>query len=137
MQRCAKDVEPFDDIFRNFIDETNKYEGWLGKIRVKPESLLNYRLRGITQPYEELLIALENIITDKVTAHSVPKVKNIDTSAPTEICMAAGSDGEEAFEAWYGKASALGEQTVYKGIGAKGGWNGGKGSQLECTEVRR
>ena len=63
-----------------------------------PESLLNYRLRGTTLPYEELLIALENIIIDKVTTHSTSKEKNIDTSAPMEIGMAAGTDGEEAFE---------------------------------------
>ena len=29
----AKDVEQFDDILRNFINETNKYEGRLGNIR--------------------------------------------------------------------------------------------------------
>ena len=29
----AKDVEQFDDILRNFINETNKYEGRFGKIR--------------------------------------------------------------------------------------------------------
>ena len=48
----AEDVEQFDDIFRNFIDETNKYEGRFGKIRdeekilavkkMMPEGLLNY-----------------------------------------------------------------------------------------------
>ena len=29
----AKDVEQFDDILRNFINETSKYEGRIGKIR--------------------------------------------------------------------------------------------------------
>ena len=29
----AEDVEQFDDILRNFIDETNKYEGSFGKLR--------------------------------------------------------------------------------------------------------
>ena len=72
----AEDVEQLDDILRNFINETNKYEGRFGKnpdegkiLAVKklmPESLLNCRLRGTTLPHEELLIALENIITDKV-----------------------------------------------------------------------
>ena len=76
----AKDVEQFDDILRNFINETNRYEGRLGKIRdeentlaVKKlmlESLLNYRFRGTALPHEELLLALENIIIiDKVTTH--------------------------------------------------------------------
>ena len=104
----AKDVEQFDDILRNFIKETNKYEGRFGKIReeemllavkrLMPESLLNCRFRGTTVPYEELLIALENIIIDKVTRHSVSKVKKFYTSASREIGMAAGADGEEAFE---------------------------------------
>ena len=53
--------------------------------RLMPESLLNYRLHGTTLPYEELLIALEIIIIDKVTTHSLSKVKKIDTSAPMEI----------------------------------------------------
>ena len=29
----AKDVEQFDDILRNFINETHKYEGRFGKTR--------------------------------------------------------------------------------------------------------
>ena len=41
--------------------------------------------------------------------------------------MAAGTDGEETFEEGYGKTSELAVQAVYKGTGAKGGWNGGKG----------
>ena len=54
-------------------------------------------------PYEESLIALENIITDKVTTHPAPKVKKIGTSLPMEIGMAAGGNGEETFEEGYGK----------------------------------
>ena len=92
-----------------------------------PESLLKYRFRGSKLPYEELLIALENIIKDKVMTHPAPKVKKIDTSEPLEVGMAAGTDGEEAFEEGYGKSSELAVQTVYKGIEFKGGWNGGKG----------
>ena len=52
------------------------------------EGLLNYRFRGTTLPCEELLIALENIIIDKVTTHSVSKVKKMATSAPMEIGIA-------------------------------------------------
>ena len=80
-------MEQFDDILRNFINETNMYEGRFWKIRdeekapavekLTPESLLNYRFRGTTLPYEELLTALENIIIDKVTTHSGSKVKNL------------------------------------------------------------
>ena len=47
------------------------------------ESLLNYRFRGTT--FEELLVALDNIIIDKAATHSASKVKKIDTSAPMEI----------------------------------------------------
>ena len=83
----AEDVEQLDDVLRNFINETDKYAGRFGKIRdeektlavkrLMPESLLNYRFRGTTSPYEELLIALENIIIDKVTTHSASKAKQI------------------------------------------------------------
>ena len=64
------------------------------------ESLLNNRFRGTTFPHGELLIALENIIIiiDKFTTHSASKVKKNDTSAPMEIGMAAGADGEETFK---------------------------------------
>ena len=94
----AKDVEQSDDILRNFINEKNKYEGRFGKIRdeektpavrrLMPGSLLNYRFRGVTLPYEELLIALKNIILDKATTHSASEVEKIDTSAPTELDVA-------------------------------------------------
>ena len=98
--------------------------------------MLNYRFRGTTLPYEELFIALENIIIDKVTTHSTSKGKQHDTSAAMEIGMAAGADGEETFEEEYGRTSELAVQAVYKGTGAKGGWmERKKGSQLDCTEV--
>ena len=89
--------------------------------------MLKYRFRGTALPHEELLVALENGIINKVTTNSASKVKNTDMSAPMEIGMAAGTDGEEAFEERYGKASELAVQAVYKGTGAKGGWNGGTG----------
>ena len=60
-------------------------------------------------------MALENIIIDKVTTHSASKVKNFDASAPMEIGMSAGIDGEEAFEEGYGKTSELAVQAVYQG----------------------
>ena len=71
----AKDAEQLDDILRNIINETNKYEEGFGNLRDEEkilavnklmlEILLNYRLRGSTLPHEEVLIALENIIIDK------------------------------------------------------------------------
>ena len=79
----AQDVEQLDDILRNFINETNKYEGRfgrdslrrkvLGSKKLMPGCLQNCRFRGTTLPYEELLIALENIIMDKVTTRSASK----------------------------------------------------------------
>ena len=47
-----------------------------------------------------------------------------------EISVAAGTDGEETFEEGCGKTCELAVQAVYKGTGAKGGWNGGKGSRI-------
>ena len=41
--------------------------------------------------------------------------------------MATGTDGEEAFEEGYGETSELAVQAMYKGAGAKRGWNGEKG----------
>ena len=35
----AQDVEQFDDILRNFINETNKYEGRFGKIQDEEKTL--------------------------------------------------------------------------------------------------
>ena len=73
----AKDVEQLDDILRTFTNEMNKYENRFRKIRdeemmlavkkLMPESLLNCRVRGTTMSYSELVIALENIIVDKVS----------------------------------------------------------------------
>ena len=42
--------------------------------------------------------------------------------------MAAGTDGEEAYEEGNGNASELAVHAVCKGKGVKGGWSGGKGS---------
>ena len=57
----TKDVEQFDDILRTFINETNKFENRIGKIRdeekmlevkkLMHESLWNYRFRGTTMSY--------------------------------------------------------------------------------------
>ena len=65
----AKDVEHVDDILRTFINEMNKFESRFGAIRdeekmlafkkLLPESLLNYRFRGTTLSYSEIIIALE------------------------------------------------------------------------------
>ena len=95
----AKDVEQFDDILRTFTNEMNKFENRFGKIRdeenmfavkkLMPESLLNYRFKGTTMSYSELIIALENIIIDKLSTVPSSKSRRNDTSAPMEIGMAA------------------------------------------------
>ena len=132
----AKDVEKCDDILRNFSNETNKYEGRFGKIRdeektlaVKnliPESLLNDRFR---------VIALENIIKDKVTTHSTSKVKKIDTSAPMEIGMAAGTDSEETFEEGYAKNIRTRSANSVQGNTSQRWMERRKGSQLGGNSV--
>ena len=111
----AKDVEQFDDILRTIIKEMNKFESRFGSIRdeekmlavkkLMPESLLNYRFRGTTMSYSEIIIALENIIVDKVSTVPSSQSRRNDTSAPMEIGMAAD----------------LALQAVYKGTG-KGKW---------------
>ena len=102
----AKDVEQFDDILRTFKNEMTKFEKRFGKIRdeekvlavkkLMPESLLNYRFRGTAMSYDELIIALENIIVDKVSTVSTTRSRKHDTSAPMEIGMATKEDGENA-----------------------------------------
>ena len=62
--------------------------------QMMPESLLNYRFRGTTKSYSELVIALENIIVDKVSTVPSSKSRRNDTSAPIVIGMAAKEDGE-------------------------------------------
>ena len=132
----AKDAEQFDDILWTFISEMNKFESRFGAIRdeekmlavkkLTPESLLNYRFRGTTMSYSEIIIALENIIVEK--ASTVPSSKNRrnDTSAPMEIRMAAKEDGESASQEGDQRIMDLALQAVYKGTG-KGKWELGKG----------
>ena len=95
----AKDVEQFNDILRTFTNEMNKFESRVGKIRdeekmievkkLMPESLLNYGFRGTTISYGEPIIALENVIVDRVATVPTARSRKRDTSAPMEIGMAA------------------------------------------------
>ena len=69
----------------------NKFVNKFGKIRdeekmlavkkLMPEILLNYRFRGTTMSYSELLVALENKVAIVPTARN----RKTDTSAPMEI----------------------------------------------------
>ena len=132
----AKNVEQFDDILRTIINEMNKFENRLGKIRDEekmlaakkliPESLLNYKFRGKTMSHSELLVALENIIIDKVVTVPTARSRKNDTSAPMEIGMAAKEDGDNASQEGDQRIGGLALQAVYKGTG-KGKWSFGKG----------
>ena len=132
----AKDVEQFDDILRTFVNELNKFESRYGKIRdeekmlavkkLMPESLLNYRFIGTTMLYSELVVALENIIIDKVAMVSAAKGKRRDTSAPMEIGMATKEDCENASQEEDQRIMDLALQAVYKGA-RKEKWSFGKG----------
>ena len=61
--------------------------------------------------------------------------RKLTRAAPTEIGMAAGTDGEEVLEEGYGKASHFAVQAVYKGSQRWVDW--WKGSQLERTEAHQ
>ena len=104
----AKDVEQFDDILRTFIKDTNIFENSFGTIREEEkmlaveksllESLLNCRFRGTTMSYSELLVALENIIIDKVVSVPTARNRTLDTTAPMKIGVAAKDDGDNERE---------------------------------------
>ena len=114
----------------------NKFESRFGAIRdeekmlavkkLMPESLLNYWFRGTTISYAEIIIALENIIVDKVSTVPSSKNRRNDTGAPLEIGLAAKEDGESASQAGDQRIVDLAFETVYKGTG-KGKWGFGKG----------
>ena len=89
------------------------------------ESQLNFRFRGTTMSYDELLIALENII-DKVA--TVPTVRNrkIDKSFSMDIGLAAQGDGEHLREERKQRIVDLTLEVVHQGTG-KGHLNFGKG----------
>ena len=120
----AKDVEQFDDILRTFRNEMNKFENKFGNIRdeekmlavkkLMPESLLNYRFRGTTMSYSKLVVALENIIIDKVAMVPTARGRKHDTSAPMEIGMAAKEDGESASQEGDQRIMDLALQAVYR-----------------------
>ena len=132
----AKDVEQFDDILRTFTNVMNKFENRFCKIRdeekmlavkkLMPESLLSNRFRGTTMSYSELIVALENIIVDKVVTVPTARNKKHDTSAPMEIGIAAKEDGENASQEGDQRIIDLALQAVYKGTGQRK-WGFGKG----------
>ena len=121
----AKDVEQFDGILMTFVQETSKFDNIFGNIRdeekmlaikkLMPESLLNCRFQGTTMSWSELLVAMQNVIIDKVATVPTARSRNIDLSAPMEIGMAAKE-----------RILDIALQAVCKGPG-KGNWSVGKG----------
>ena len=110
----AKDVEQLDDTLRNVINETNKREGRFWKIRDEEKILAVKKVDA--QEFAELSVPWHHVAIRRIAhragerhhRNSMSKVKKIDTSAPMEIGMAAGSDGDEVFEEGFGKASEPG-----------------------------
>ena len=76
--------------------------------------------------YSELIVALENIIFDKVAMVPTAKGKRHDTSAPMEIGMVTKEDSENASQEGDQRIMDLALQAVSKGAG-KGKWSFGKG----------
>ena len=80
-------MEHFDDILRTFVNKTNTFENRCGKNRDEEKmvavkklmlaSLSNLRFFGTTVSCDELLIALENIIIDRVAKVPTIRKKNI------------------------------------------------------------
>ena len=62
------------------------------------ESLLNFRFRGTTLKYADLLVALENLIIDKVSTVPTVRQNRVDTRAPMEVGMAGRDDSESSRE---------------------------------------
>ena len=127
---------------RTFTNEIKKFENRFGKMlavkKLMPESLLKYRLRGTTMLYSELIVALENIMVDKVVTDPTARNKKHDTSAPLEIGRAAKEDGENASQEGDERIMNIVLQAVYKGtskakcgFGTGQNWNekGGKGGK--------
>ena len=64
-----------------------------------PGSLLNYRFRGTTLPYEELLIALKNIILDKVMVFD-EKNPNIRNNRDGTVIKLDANNGVYTTDMW-------------------------------------
>ena len=76
--------------------------------------------------YSELIVALENIIVDKVAMVPTARGRKHDTSAPMEIAMVAKEDGENASQEGDQRIMNLALQALYERTG-KGKWGFSKG----------
>ena len=119
--------------FGTVLVETNKSEKRFGKIRdeenmlaVKKlmlESLSNFRFRGTALNYEEFTIALENIIIDKVSTAPTSRQKNINTTAPMEVGIAAKDDSESSREEGDERIMGISLQVEYNRAGKGNLWS--------------
>ena len=98
---------------------TNKRTGLArSEMKKRCESLLNCRFRGETLKYEELLVALENIITDRVSTVPTSRQKKVDASALLEIGMATRRvtakvrEKQETSESWTSRCKLGGFEQV-------------------------
>ena len=85
--------------------------------KLMPESLLNFRFRGTTVSYAEVLIALLNNVIHKASTVPTGRHKKLDSSAPMDIGMAAKGDGENSREEGDQRIMDIALQAVYKGTG--------------------
>ena len=132
----AKDAEQHDVILRTVIKETSKFDNRIGKIRDDEKmlsqellmhvSLLNFRFHGAILKYEDVGIASENIMDDKVSTVPTSRQKKADTSVPMEIGIAAKDDSEGSNNEGDQQIIDIALQAVYKGPG-NGNWGSGKG----------
>ena len=107
--------------------------------KLMPESLLNIVFCGTTMSYSKLLVALENIVVDKVATVPTVRSRTPDTSAPMEIGMLAKDDGGSAREegdqsivdlALQGEEPAKENGVLEKGQNWRDkGYHGGKGGK--------
>ena len=98
----TKDMLQFHDIWRTFINETNKFENRFGIIRDKEKMLevaklmfeASYNSDSEERRCRTANLSFENVIFEKFTTVPTARNRKIDTSAPMEIGMAAKGDGE-------------------------------------------
>ena len=111
---------------RNMSDKNSAYVALIRNISEKDrakdveqfeKSLLNCRFRGTSMSWCELIVALENVIVDKVATVPTARSRKHDTSAPMEIGMAAKEDGESASQEGAQRIMDLALQAVHKGTG--------------------
>ena len=67
--------------------------------------------------YSDLLVALENIIIDKVATVPTARIRKIDTRGPMEMGTATKDDDESVRAEGDQRIVDLALQAVYKGIG--------------------